>query len=69
MRFICLTIRAVASCSSESIFGAYTPPGILQQSGFGPQCWVCKEPNIKAALKYQGSIGIICWWTQLANKS
>lgn len=29
MRFICLTIRAVASCSSESLFGAYPPPGIL----------------------------------------
>ena len=31
MHFICFTIRASASCSSKSIFGDYSPTGILQK--------------------------------------
>lgn len=51
MHFICLTIRAAASCSLELIFGDYTPTGILQHSGYGTWCWVYKEDKTEAMMK------------------
>lgn len=69
MHFICLTIRAAASCSSESIFGDYPPTGILQISRFRLQHWVCREGYTKATMNSQWAVGIIYWWAGLANKS